>query len=112
MRGLLDEALHQLEFDENIRCIVLNGAGEHFMAGGDVRQMHEYLGAHEGQEIQRYFLHRIHDLHPIMFSMRRMKKPIVAKVRGAAAGAGVSLAAACDLVIAEEDAFLRWLIVI
>ena len=105
MRGLLDEALHQLEFDENVRCIVLNGAGDHFMAGGDVRQMHEYLGAHKGQEIQRYFLHRIHDLHPIMFSMRRMKKPIVAKVRGAAAGAGVSLAAACDLVIAEEDAF-------
>ena len=55
MRGLLDEALHQLEFDENIRCIVLNGAGEHFMAGGDVRQMHEYLGAHEGQEIDLEF---------------------------------------------------------
>ena len=105
MRELLDEALHQLEFDENIRCIVLSGAGDHFMAGGDVRQMHEYLSTHEGQEIQRYFLHRIHDLHPIMFSMRRMSKPIVAKVRGAAAGAGVSLAAACDLVIAEEDAF-------
>ena len=105
MRELLDEALHQLEFDENIRCIVLSGAGDHFMAGGDVRQMHEYLSDHEGPEIQRYFLHRIHDLHPIMFSMRRMHKPIVAKVRGAAAGAGVSLASACDLVIAEEDAF-------
>ena len=105
MRQSLDETLHQLEFDDNVRCVVLTGAGDHFMAGGDVRQMHDYLSSHDGKEIQEYFLHRIHDLHPIMFSMRRMHKPIVAKVRGAAAGAGVSLASACDLVIAEEDAF-------
>ena len=105
MRQLLDQTLHELEFNEDIRCVVLTGAGDHFMAGGDVRQMHDYLNSHESDEIQGYFLHRIHDLHPIMFSMRRMRKPIVAKVRGAAAGAGVSLVSACDLVIAEEDAF-------
>jgi 2-(1,2-epoxy-1,2-dihydrophenyl)acetyl-CoA isomerase len=57
------------------------------------------------EEIKKSFLLRIHDLHPIMFSMRRMPKPIVASVRGAAAGAGVSVALACDLVIASEDAF-------
>ena len=105
MRQLFDQTLHELEFNEDIRCVVLTGAGDHFMAGGDVRQMHDYLNSHESDEIQGYFLHRIHDLHPIMFSMRRMRKPIVAKVRGAAAGAGVSLVSACDLVIAEEDAF-------
>ena len=105
MRQLLDQTLHELEFNEDIRCVVLTGVGDHFMAGGDVRQMHDYLNSHESDEIQGYFLHRIHDLHPIMFSMRRMRKPIVAKVRGAAAGAGVSLVSACDLVIAEEDAF-------
>ena len=76
------KTLHQLELDDNVRCVVLTGAGDHFMAGGDVRQMHDYISSHEGKEIQRYFLHRIHDLHPIMFSMRRMQKPIVAKVRG------------------------------
>ena len=105
MRQLLDQTLHELEFNEDVRCVVLTGAGDHFMAGGDVRQMHDYLNSNESDEIQGYFLHRIHDLHPIMFSMRRMRKPIVAKVRGAAAGAGVSLVSACDLVIAEEDAF-------
>ena len=105
MRQLLDQTLHELEFNEDIRCVVLTGAGDHFMAGGDVRQMHDYLNSNESEETQGYFLHRIHDLHPIMFSMRRMRKPIVAKVRGAAAGAGVSLVSACDLVIAEEDAF-------
>ena len=105
MRQLLDQTFHELEFNEDIRCVVLTGVGDHFMAGGDVRQMHDYLNNHESDEIQGYFLHRIHDLHPIMFSMRRMRKPIVAKVRGAAAGAGVSLVSACDLVIAEEEAF-------
>ncbi len=105
MRQLLDENLHRLEFDENVRCILLEGEGDNFMAGGDIRQMSEFLQGHEQEEIESYFLHRIHNLHPIMFSMRRMQKPIVAKVRGAAAGAGVSLAAACDLIIAEEGAF-------
>jgi len=105
MRSLMDEMFHQVEFDEAVRCVVLEGAGDHFMAGGDVKNMHEYLHSHDKSDIQSYFLHRIHDLHTIVFSMRRMPKPIVAKVRGAAAGAGVSFAAACDLVIAEESAF-------
>ncbi len=105
MRTSMREAFHELEYDDAIRCVVLEGAGDHFMAGGDVKAMHEYLANAEGPEIQSYFVNRIHDLHPIMFSMRRMPKPVVAKVRGAAAGAGVSLAAACDLVIAADDAF-------
>ena len=105
MRRLMSEAMHDAEYDESVRCVVLEGAGEHFMAGGDVKKMHEYLSNHRGSEVKKYFVNRIHDLHPIMFSMRRMPKPIVAKVRGAAAGAGVSLAAACDLVIAAEDSF-------
>ncbi len=105
MRSQMDELFHQVEFNDAVRCVVLEGAGDHFMAGGDVKNMHEYLSSHDEAETQSYFLHRIHDLHTIMYSMRRMPKPIVAKVRGAAAGAGVSLAAACDLVIAEEEAF-------
>jgi 2-(1,2-epoxy-1,2-dihydrophenyl)acetyl-CoA isomerase len=105
MRSEMDRLFHEAEFDDAIRCIVLEGAGDHFMAGGDVKNMHEYLGSHGPAETQAYFLHRIHALHTIMFSMRRMPKPIVAKVRGAAAGAGVSVAAACDLVMAEESAF-------
>lgn len=105
MRKLMREAMHELEYDDKIRCVVLTGAGEHFMAGGDVKNMHEYLSSHQESEIQNYFVNRIHDLHPIMFSMRRMAKPVVAKVQGAAAGAGVSLAAACDLIIAAESSF-------
>ncbi len=105
MRSMLRDALHQVEYDDAVRCVVLQGEGDHFMAGGDVKNMHDYLKTHEGDEVQAYFVNRIHDLHPIMFSMRRMPKPVVAKVRGAAAGAGVSMAAACDLVIAADSSF-------
>ena len=105
MRTELCEALHDVERDPAVRCVVLTGAGEHFMAGGDVKNMAEGLAGKSPEEIRKSFLYRIHDLHPIMFAMRRMPKPIIASCRGAAAGAGVSMALACDLIIAAEDAF-------
>lgn len=104
MRSLLNDALHDIEHDVSVRCVVLKGEGEHFLAGGDVKGMSESIKK-SPQEIKKEFVLRIHDLHPIMFAMRRMPKPIIASVRGAAAGAGVSIALACDLVIASEDAF-------
>lgn len=104
MRTGLRDALHDIEFDSSVRCVVLKGAGDHFMAGGDVKGMAESIKK-SPDEIRKAFLIRIHDLHPIMFAMRRMPKPIIASCRGAAAGAGVSIALACDLVIASQDAF-------
>ncbi len=104
MRSMLCDALHDVEHDDSVRCVVLKGAGEHFMAGGDVKMMAESI-KQKPEEIRKQFVLRIHDLHPIMFAMRRMPKPIIASVQGAAAGAGVSIALACDLVIAAEDAF-------
>ena len=104
MRKLLCQALHEVELDATVRCVVLKGEGDHFMAGGDVKGMGESIKK-SSKEIKKEFMLRIHDLHPIMFAMRRMPKPIIASCRGAAAGAGVSIALACDLVIASEDAF-------
>ena len=104
MRAALADVLHDIERDESVRCVVLTGAGEHFMAGGDVKGMGESIKK-SPEEIRKEFILRIHDLHPIMFAMRRMPKPIIASCQGAAAGAGVSMALACDLVIASEDAF-------
>lgn len=104
MRSELSTALHDVEIDESVRCVVLKGAGDHFMAGGDVKGMGETIKK-SADQIKKEFMLRIHDLHPIMFAMRRMPKPIIASCTGAAAGAGVSMALACDLVIAAEDAF-------
>ncbi|HCU89720.1 MAG TPA: enoyl-CoA hydratase [Gammaproteobacteria bacterium] len=104
MRRDLRDALAELEYDDTIRCIIMRGAGEHFMAGGDVKRMAKDID-NPPAEIRASFTQRIHDLHPIMFTMRRMSKPIIASVAGAAAGAGVSMALACDLIIAADDAF-------
>ena len=104
MRAQLIEVLHDIEHNDTVRCVVLKGAGDHFMAGGDVKGMSESIKK-APSDVRKEFLLRIHDLHPIMFAMRRMPKPIIASCRGAAAGAGVSMALACDLVIAAEDAF-------
>ena len=104
MRDALSEWLHRIERDDDVRCVVLTGSGDHFMSGGDVKSFVD-LEAMEPDERWSYMAHRIHDLHTVMFAMRRMEKPIIAKVRGAVAGAGVSFAATCDLVIASDDAF-------
>ncbi len=104
MREQLTDALHRIERDDSIRCVILTGAGDHFMAGGDVKGMGDSIKK-SPDDIHREFMLRIHELHPIMFAMRRMPKPIIASCRGAAAGAGVSMALACDLIIAADDAF-------
>ena len=50
MREQMDECLHQVEFDDAVRCVVLTGAGEHLMAGGDVKNMNDYLSSHGAAE--------------------------------------------------------------
>jgi len=104
MRSQLNDTLHDIETNPDVRCVVLRGAGDHFMAGGDVKGMGPTV-QQEPEQIRKEFLLRIHELHTIMFAMRRMPKPVIASIKGAAAGAGVSMALACDLIIAAEDAF-------
>ncbi len=104
MRSMLSDKLHDCEADPEIRCVVLKGAGDHFMAGGDVKSFQDIASVSK-EEAHKNLLHRIHDLHTIMFAMRRMPKPVLASIKGATAGAGVSIAMACDLVICAESAF-------
>ncbi len=105
MKAGLDAALHRIERDPAIRCVVLRGAGEHFMAGGDVKGFAAKRGEMGAEGFGDHMLHLIHDLHLSISALRRLPKPTVAAVRGSAAGVGVSLALACDLVVASEDAF-------
>jgi len=93
------ESLGVAEANPEIRCVVLQGAGGHFCAGGNVQGLVERRAA--GEAAQRRMLDH---LHHWVETMASYPKPIVAAVEGAAAGAGFSLALACDLIVAASDA--------
>jgi enoyl-CoA hydratase/carnithine racemase len=93
------EALGVAEANPEIRCVVLQGADGHFCAGGNVQGLVERRAA--GEAAQRRMLDH---LHHWVETMASYPKPIIAAVEGAAAGAGFSLALACDLVVAAADA--------
>jgi len=103
MRAALIGRLAEVEFDEAVRAVVIVGAGDHFMAGGDIKAFHRDLDRDLVYK-KRRFLEGINAIHPYLFAIRRMPKPVLACVRGYAAGFGVSLAIACDLTVAAESA--------
>jgi len=104
MRDDLIGFLLRIENDPAVRCVVLQGAGKHFMAGGDVKSFTENFSA-PPEERRIFFEAACHKMHPIIFLLRRMPKPVLASVRGACAGLGMSLVLASDLAIAADTAF-------
>ena len=99
----LSEVTSELEHDDTVRCVVLQGAGDHFMAGGDVKGFNE---ATVNAQLRKQALERgISETHSIITRLRRMPKPVIASVKGAVAGFGVSLMSACDLVVAADSSF-------
>lgn len=103
LRAQFTDRIPPLEFDPSVRCVVIQGAGDHFMAGGDIRIMRERLQMDPNERSQR-IVSGLHDIHHAIFAIRRMPKPVIASVQGAAAGFGLSLVAATDLAIAADDA--------
>ncbi len=90
--------------DPDVRCVVVRGAGKHFMAGGDLRAFATKLDL-QPAELQRQFTHTIARLHSAIETLHRMPQPVVAAVHGAVAGFGLSLMCACDLAIATDTAY-------
>jgi 2-(1,2-epoxy-1,2-dihydrophenyl)acetyl-CoA isomerase len=106
MMSALCEALPRLATDPAVRVVVLTGAGHAFCAGGDVKGFAR--NAASGRALAS-FDHKVTELRARMEVSRwlhEMPKPTLAVIPGAAAGAGLSLALACDLRIAADDAKL------
>lgn len=95
MRGELLAAFKALARDDSVRAVVLTGEGRGFCSGADLR------GGRGELEFRRVVTA---EYNPLVRAIRDLPKPVIAAVNGVAAGAGVSLALACDLVYAAEEA--------
>jgi 2-(1,2-epoxy-1,2-dihydrophenyl)acetyl-CoA isomerase len=89
--ALIAETMRELGHDENVRCIVITGAGKFFSAGGDIKEFKTLI------ETKAYI--QVDDILPVgdmVMAVRKCPKPVIAMINGAAAGAGAGLALACD----------------
>jgi 2-(1,2-epoxy-1,2-dihydrophenyl)acetyl-CoA isomerase len=93
----LRDALDSIAVDPSVRAVILTGAGRAFCAGQDLAERDEPDAAPLDVELRERY-------NPIIRALRSMGQPVIAAVNGVAAGAGASLAFACDLRIAAEEA--------
>ena len=96
MHGALRAALKEAA-DPEVRAVVLTGAGRGFCAGQDLAEFQDLPDIRDALEST---------YHPNVLAIRALEKPVIAAVNGACAGAGLSLACACDIRIASADAAL------
>jgi len=92
----LQEALDAAAADDEVRAIVLTGAGKAFCAGQDLKEATD-----PGIELQRIVKEHY---NPLIQRIRTIEKPVVAAVNGVAAGAGANIALACDIIVAKKSA--------
>lgn len=101
----LRAAVEAVAGDDEVRAVVITGAGRGFSSGADLREMGSEEDVLEDGTADLYkILHERY--HPLITAIREMPKPVVASVNGAAVGIGCSLALNSDLVVAAESAYL------
>ena len=96
----LQAALEQARDDDAVRAVVLTGAGKGFCAGADLASFGSGLSGAQAQQ------HILSAYWPLVELLVTMPKPVIGAVNGVAAGAGASLALACDLMVMADDASL------
>jgi 2-(1,2-epoxy-1,2-dihydrophenyl)acetyl-CoA isomerase len=106
MMAAMDRVLGELEVDDAVGCVVLTGAGGAFCAGGDVKAMAERAAGEREQTIDAAIARQRLMQRATSGRLWQMPKPTIAAIGGPAAGAGLSLALACDLRYAVDSAVL------
>lgn len=97
MKEALLGALKDAARDREVRVVVLTGAGRAFSAGQDLKERQAPGAADLGTELRSRY-------NPIILAMRLLEKPIIGAINGVAAGAGISVALACDIRICADNA--------
>jgi len=101
LAAALHKAVREADEDASVRCVVITGTGRAFCSGQDLVEYGNRLDSDRPIELEQ----RLRDAYnPVVAAIRTMEKPVIASVNGVAAGAGFSLALACDLRIAAESA--------
>jgi 2-(1,2-epoxy-1,2-dihydrophenyl)acetyl-CoA isomerase len=104
----LNDAIREVTGDPEVRAVLITGAGRAFSSGADLKESAEEAGTEQtGDGPPDVYTILTERYHPLITGIRRMPKPVVAAVNGPAAGIGLSLALACDLVVAAESAFFQ-----
>lgn len=97
-------AVRALRDNSSVEVVVITGAGDHFMAGGDLNDFARYLHL-DAPARQIEFRAMIEQyVNPTVEILQSLQQPVVAKVRGACAGFGLSLVLGCDLAICADNA--------
>ncbi|MGP4974109.1 enoyl-CoA hydratase/isomerase family protein [Psychrobacter alimentarius] len=102
LKNAMMEALNRADEDAEIRVIILQGANNNFSSGGHIGEMLENGMESEALVAKLDFMLR--EVAEISLKLRNIHKPIIAKLEGAVAGAGMNLALTCDFRIASENA--------
>lgn len=98
-------AMEDCRDDPAVRVVVITGAGKAFCSGGNLQGAKEHM--EQGHAPSSYFLELTKPFHRFITDVRLLPKPVIAAVNGSAAGAGFSIALACDLRIASERAVFK-----
>ena len=107
LRAELASVMRQMDVRDDVRAVVLTGAGKGFCAGGDISGMEKRMNAPAG-EVGFNGWHRQQRVHHTQALLHTCPKPVIAAVNGAASGLGADTALACDFIIASEWASFAW----
>ncbi|QID16736.1 enoyl-CoA hydratase [Nitrogeniibacter mangrovi] len=100
----LAAAARAVKADARIQVLVIEGAGAHFVAGGDINDFARHLELSAPARLATFRAMIEHHINPTVAVLQSLHQPVIAKVRGACAGFGLSLMLGCDLAIAADDA--------